>query len=61
MKMELKNLIDHHTFILGQKPRKDELIIPVKIVLKANKQHLANLTNSKPASLHAVTWKRGEE
>jgi hypothetical protein len=35
IKMEIKNLIDHNTFILGKKPRKDELIIPVKLVLKA--------------------------
>jgi hypothetical protein len=33
--MEIKNLIDHDTFILGKTPRKDELIIPVKLVLKA--------------------------
>ncbi|KAI2500646.1 hypothetical protein MHU86_13796 [Fragilaria crotonensis] len=35
IKMEIKNLIDHGTFILGQKPHADELIIPVKLVLKA--------------------------
>ena len=35
IKMEIKNLIDHKTFVLGVKPRKDELIIPVKLVLKA--------------------------
>ncbi|KAI2489828.1 hypothetical protein MHU86_24763 [Fragilaria crotonensis] len=35
IKMEIKNLIDHGTFILGQKPHVDELIIPVKLVLKA--------------------------
>ncbi|KAI2491248.1 hypothetical protein MHU86_23325 [Fragilaria crotonensis] len=35
IKMEIKNLIDHDTFILGQTPHKDELIIPVKLVLKA--------------------------
>ena len=35
IKMEIKNLIDHDTFILGETPRKDELIIPVKLVLKA--------------------------
>jgi hypothetical protein len=33
--MEIKNLIDHDTFILGKTPRKDELIIPIKLVLKA--------------------------
>jgi hypothetical protein len=35
IKMEIKNLIDHNTFILGKTPHKDELIIPVKLVLKA--------------------------
>jgi hypothetical protein len=35
-KMGIKNLIDHKIFILGVKPRKDELIIPVKLVLKEN-------------------------
>jgi septal ring factor EnvC (AmiA/AmiB activator) len=36
--MEIKNfvfLIDHYTFIFGKTPRKDELIITVKLVLKA--------------------------
>jgi hypothetical protein len=33
--MEMKNLIDHNTFILGKTPCKGELIIPVKLVLKA--------------------------
>ena len=32
---ELKNLIDHGTFILGETPSIDELIIMVKLVLKA--------------------------
>jgi hypothetical protein len=31
--MEIKNLIDHNTFKLGKTPRKDELFIPVKLVL----------------------------
>jgi hypothetical protein len=35
IRMEIKNLVDHDTFILGEQPRKDELIIPVKLVLKA--------------------------
>ena len=35
IRMEIKNLIDHDTFILGEQPRKDELTIPVKLVLKA--------------------------
>ncbi len=34
IKMEIKNLIDHNTFRLGT-PHKDELIIPVRLVLKA--------------------------
>ncbi len=33
--MEIINLFDHNTFILGKTPRKDELIIPIKLVLKA--------------------------
>jgi hypothetical protein len=32
IKMEIKNLIDHNTFILGETPCKDELIISVKLV-----------------------------
>jgi hypothetical protein len=35
IRMKIKNLIDHHTFILGKTPHKNELIIPVKLVLKA--------------------------
>jgi hypothetical protein len=35
IKMKIKNLIDRNTFILGKTPCKDELIIPVKLVLKA--------------------------
>jgi hypothetical protein len=31
--MEIKSLINHDTFILGKIPHKDELIIPVKLVL----------------------------
>jgi hypothetical protein len=33
IKMKIQNLIDHNTFILGKTPRRDELIIPVKLVL----------------------------
>jgi hypothetical protein len=33
--MEIKNLIDHRTFVLGETLHKNELIIPVKLVLKA--------------------------
>ncbi len=61
IRMEIKNLIDHDTFILGQTPSKTDLIIPLKLVLKAKQTAASgNLTNSKPASLHAVTWKRDE-
>ena len=35
IRMEIKNLIDHDTFILGQTPSKTDLIIPLKLVLKA--------------------------
>ena len=35
IKVEIKNLIDHNTFILGEQPQKHEPIIPVKLVLKA--------------------------
>jgi hypothetical protein len=33
--MEIEKLIDHDTFILGKTPRRDRLIIPVKLVFKA--------------------------
>jgi hypothetical protein len=33
--MEIKNLIDHCTLTLGETPRKNKLITPVKLVLKA--------------------------
>jgi hypothetical protein len=55
--MEIKNLIDHNTFKLGKTPCKDELIIPVKLVLMQNKLHLESLRNSKLALLPKVTWK----
>ncbi|KAI2494629.1 Reverse transcriptase (RNA-dependent DNA polymerase) [Fragilaria crotonensis] len=45
--MEIKNLIDHDTFILGEQPRKDELIIPVKLVLKAKQTATGKLENLK--------------
>jgi hypothetical protein len=35
IQMEIKNLIDQDTFILGQTPSKTNLIIPLKLVLKA--------------------------
>ncbi|KAI2509894.1 hypothetical protein MHU86_4459 [Fragilaria crotonensis] len=45
--MEIKNLIDHDTFILGQTPHKDELIIPVKLVLKAKQTATGKLDKLK--------------
>ncbi|KAI2502222.1 hypothetical protein MHU86_12274 [Fragilaria crotonensis] len=45
--MEIKNLIDHDTFILGEQPRKDELIIPVKLVLKAKQTATGKLEKLK--------------
>ena len=47
IKMEIKNLIDHGTFILGQKPHVDELIIPVKLVLKAKQTASGKLEKRK--------------
>ncbi|KAI2491680.1 hypothetical protein MHU86_22888 [Fragilaria crotonensis] len=47
IKMEIKNLIDHDTFILGQTPHKDELIIPVKLVLKAKQTATGKLDKLK--------------
>ena len=35
IRTEIKNLIDHDTFIHGKQPRKDKLIVPIKLVLKA--------------------------
>ena len=35
IKTEIKNLINHNTFMFDKTPRKDKLIIPVKLVLKA--------------------------
>ena len=45
IRMEIKNLIDHNTFILGEQPRKNELIIPVKLVLKAKQTTPGKLKN----------------
>ncbi|KAI2496235.1 hypothetical protein MHU86_18286 [Fragilaria crotonensis] len=47
IRMEIKNLIDHDTFILGEQPRKDELIIPVKLVLKAKQTATGKLEKLK--------------
>ena len=47
IRMEVKNLIDHDTFTLGEQPRKDELIIPVKLVLKAKQTATGKLEKLK--------------
>ncbi|KAI2494163.1 hypothetical protein MHU86_20357 [Fragilaria crotonensis] len=57
IRMEIKNLIDHDTFILGEQPRKDELIIPVKLVLKAKQTATGKLENLKLALSPVATWK----
>ncbi|KAI2504408.1 hypothetical protein MHU86_10087 [Fragilaria crotonensis] len=57
IKMEIKNLIDHDTFILGQTPHKDELIIPVKLVLKAKQTATGKLDKLKPP---CRPWRPGE-
>ncbi|KAI2495104.1 hypothetical protein MHU86_19418 [Fragilaria crotonensis] len=57
IKMEIKNLIDHDTFILGQTPHKDELIIPVKLVLKAKQTATGKLDKLKLALSPVATWR----
>jgi Reverse transcriptase (RNA-dependent DNA polymerase) len=47
IRMEIKNLVDHDTFILGKQPRKDELIVPVKLVLKAKQTATGKLDKLK--------------
>ena len=47
IRMEIKNLIDHKTFILGETPHKNELIIPVKLVLKAKQTATGKLDKLK--------------
>jgi hypothetical protein len=47
IKIEIKNLIDHDTFILGKTPRKDELIIPIKLVLEAKQSASGKLEKLK--------------
>jgi hypothetical protein len=47
IRMEIKNLIDHRTFILGETPHKNELIIPVKLVLKAKQTATGKLDKLK--------------
>ena len=47
IRMEVKNLIDHDTFTLGEQPRRDELIVPVKLVLKAKQTATGKLEKLK--------------
>ena len=47
IRMEIKNLIDHCTFILGETPHKNEVIIPVKLVLKAKQTATGKLDKLK--------------
>ena len=47
IRMEIKNLIDHNTFTLGVQPNKDELVIPVKLVLKAKQTATGKLDKLK--------------
>jgi hypothetical protein len=47
IRMEIKNLIDHDTFILGKQPHKNELTIPVKLVLKAKQTATGKLEKLK--------------
>jgi hypothetical protein len=47
IKMGIKNVTDHNTFILGKTPSKDELIIPVKLVLKAKQSASGKLEKVK--------------
>jgi hypothetical protein len=45
--MEIKNLIDHRTFIFGKTPHKNKLIIAVKLVLKAKQTATGKLNKLK--------------
>jgi hypothetical protein len=47
IRMEIKNLIDHGTFILGQTPSQADPIIPVKLVLKAKQTATGKLEKLK--------------
>jgi hypothetical protein len=53
--MEIKNLINNCTFILGETPHKNKLIIPVKLVLKAKQT-----TTGKLEKLKACVVARGK-
>jgi hypothetical protein len=45
--LELKNLIDNKTFILNERPEKGELVVPVKLVLKAKQTATGHLEKLK--------------
>jgi hypothetical protein len=47
IRMEIKNLIDHRTFILGKNPHKNKIIIPIKLVLKAKQTATGKLEKLK--------------
>jgi hypothetical protein len=46
-RMEIKNLINHCTFILGKTPHKNKLLIPVELVLKAKQTATGKLEKLK--------------
>jgi hypothetical protein len=55
IRMEIKNLIDHNIFILGKTQAKDELIIPVKLVLKAKQTAYGKTKNKENQSNSSKT------
>ncbi|KAI2503716.1 hypothetical protein MHU86_10697 [Fragilaria crotonensis] len=57
IRMEIKNLIDHGTFILGQTPSQADPIIPVKLVLKAKQTATGKLEKLKARLLPEATWR----
>ncbi len=57
IKMEIKNLIDHNTFTLGNNPEKMNSSSLSNLSSKPNKLHLANLINLKLELSPVATWK----
>jgi hypothetical protein len=49
--MEIMSFIDNNTSILGKTSRKDELIIPIKLVLKAKQTASGSLEKLKARSV----------
>ena len=45
--LEIQNLIKHETFIIGEIPRKDELIIPIKLIFRAKQTANGDLEKCK--------------